>query len=89
MMPLVYLMTMTGMNSKEINSYNLCPNNVQEFGLSYFTSPFAIAKGLEMRLSVSPATPFSDGPLPNHTKMFELVHVVTSMDDFDVALIKE
>jgi hypothetical protein len=35
-----------------------------------------------MRLSVSPATPFSDGSLPNHTKMFELVHVVTSMEDF-------
>jgi hypothetical protein len=31
-----------------------------------------------MRLSVSPATPFSDGSLPNHTKMFELVHMVTS-----------
>ncbi len=64
------------MNSKEVNSYYLCPNYVQEFGLSYFTSPFAIAKGLEMRLSVSPATPFSDESLPNHTKMFELVHVV-------------
>ncbi len=38
---------------------------------------------LEMRLSMSPATPFSDASLPNHTKMFELVHVVTSMDDFD------
>jgi hypothetical protein len=36
-----------------------------------------------MRLSVSPATPFSDGSLPNHTKMFELVHMVTSMDDFE------
>jgi hypothetical protein len=35
-----------------------------------------------MRLSVSPATPFSDATLPNHTKMFELVHMVTSMDDF-------
>ncbi len=35
-----------------------------------------------MRLSVSPATPFSDWSLPNHTKMFELVHMVTSMDDF-------
>jgi hypothetical protein len=32
---------------------------------------------------VSPATPFSDASLPNHTKMFELVHVVTSKDDFD------
>ncbi len=65
------------MNSKEVNSDNSCPNYVQEFGLSYFTSPFAIAKGLEMRISVSPATLFSDGPLPNHTKSFELVH----MDD--------
>ncbi len=37
-----------------------------------------------MRLSVSPATPFSVASLPNHTKMFELVHVVTSMEDFDV-----
>jgi hypothetical protein len=35
-----------------------------------------------MRLSVSPATPFSDASLPNHTKMFELVHMVTSMNDF-------
>jgi hypothetical protein len=70
------------MNSKELNSNNLCPNYIQEFGLSYFTSPFAIAKGLEMRLSVSTATPFSDGSLPNHTKMFELVHMVTSMKDF-------
>ncbi len=69
------------MNSN-IDKNNLCPNYVQEFGLSYFTSPFAIAKGLEMRLSVSPATPFSDGSLPNHTKMFELVHMVTSVDDF-------
>jgi hypothetical protein len=32
---------------------------------------------------VSPATPFSDASLPNHTKMFELVHMVTSMEDFD------
>jgi hypothetical protein len=31
---------------------------------------------------VSPATPFSDASLPNPTKMFELVHVVTFMDDF-------
>jgi hypothetical protein len=31
---------------------------------------------------VSPATPFSVVSLPNHTKMFELVHEVTSMDDF-------
>jgi hypothetical protein len=52
-------------------------------GLIYFTSPFAIAKRLEMRLSVSPATPISDASLPNHTKMFELVHVVTSMEDFE------
>jgi hypothetical protein len=37
-----------------------------------------------MRLSVnvSPATPFSDASLPNHTKMVELVYVVASMDDF-------
>ncbi len=62
---------------------NFCPNYVQEFDLSYFTSPFAIARGLEMRLSVSPVTPFSDASLPNHTKMFELVHMVTSMNDFD------
>ncbi len=68
-------------NSKEDNSY-FCPNYVQEFGLSYFTSPFAIAKRLEMRLSVSPAAPFLDASLPNHSKMFELVHVVTSIDDF-------
>jgi hypothetical protein len=74
------------MNRKEVNSNNLCPNYVKEFGLSYFTSPFAIAKGLEMRLSVSTATPFSDGSLPNHTKMFELVHMVTSMEDFVVNL---
>jgi hypothetical protein len=31
---------------------------------------------------VSPAAPFLDASLPNHTKMFELVHVVTSIDDF-------
>ena len=31
---------------------------------------------------MSPATPFSDASLPNHTKMFELVHLVTSVDDF-------
>jgi hypothetical protein len=35
-----------------------------------------------MRLTVSPTTPFSDASLPNHTKMFELVHLVTSVDDF-------
>jgi hypothetical protein len=35
-----------------------------------------------MRLSVSPAKPFSDASLPNHTKMFELVHVVTAMGEF-------
>jgi hypothetical protein len=69
-------------NSKEENSQDFCPNYVREFGFSYFTSPFAIAKRLEMRLSVSPATPFSDASLPKQTKMFELVHVVTSMDDF-------
>ncbi len=71
-------------NSKKENSKDFCPNYVQEFSLLYFTSPFAIAKRLEMRLSVSPATPFSDAPLPNHTKMFELVHMVTSMEDFGV-----
>jgi hypothetical protein len=49
----------------------------------YFSSPFAnFAKGLETRLSLSPATLFSGASLPNHTKMFELVHLVTSMDDF-------
>jgi hypothetical protein len=49
----------------------------------YFSSPFAnFAKGLEIRLSLSPATLFSDVSLPNHTKMFELVHMVTSMEDF-------
>jgi hypothetical protein len=73
-------------NSKKENSYDLCPNYVREFSLLYFSSPFAIAKRLEMRLSVSPATPFSDASLPNHTKMFELVHMVTSMDDFATAL---
>jgi hypothetical protein len=35
---------------------------------------------------VRPATPFSVASLPNHTKMFELVHVVTSMEDFDLSL---
>jgi hypothetical protein len=35
-----------------------------------------------MSLSVNPATPFSNASLPNHTRMFELKHVVTSMDDF-------
>ncbi len=40
------------------------------------------AKGLEIRLSLSPATLFLGASLPNHTKMFELVHLVTSMDDF-------
>ncbi len=34
------------------------------------------------RLSLSPATLFSGASLPNHTKMFELVHLVTSVDDF-------
>ncbi len=57
-------------------------SHTSEFGLSYFNSLFAVAKRLEMRLSVSLATPFSDASLPNHTKMFELVHVVTSIDDF-------
>ncbi len=41
-----------------------------------------IFKGLEIRLSLSPATLFSGASLPNHTKMFELVHLVTSMEDF-------
>jgi len=43
-----------------------------------------------MRLSVSPATPFSVASLPNHTgtKMFELIHVVTSMNDFRCGGIK-
>jgi hypothetical protein len=68
-------------NSKGENSY-FFPNYVLEFGLSYFTSPFAIEKRLEMRFSVSPAAPFLDASLPNHTKMFELVRVVTSIDDF-------
>ncbi len=31
---------------------------------------------------MSPATPFSVASLPNHTKLFELVHVVTSVEDF-------
>ncbi len=48
--------------------------------VSYFTSPFAIAKRLEMRLSVSPATPFSDAPLPNHTKFFERLNLFNSME---------
>ncbi len=39
-----------------------------------------------MRLSVSPATPFLDASLPNHTKMFEFVHMVTSMNDFGVGV---
>ncbi len=70
------------MNSKEEKSKDFCSNYVQEFGLSYFTSPFAIAKRLEMMFFLNPSTPFLDASLPNHTKMFELVHVVTSMDDF-------
>jgi hypothetical protein len=50
---------------------------------SYFSSSFAnFEKGIEIRLSLSPATPYSSASLPNHTKMFELVHVVTSIDDF-------
>jgi hypothetical protein len=48
--------------------------------------PLQLQKELEMRLSVSPATPFSDASLPNHTKMFELVHLVTSVDDFGPTL---
>ncbi len=47
-----------------------------------FQSFCNFAKGLEIRLSLSPATLFSDVSLPNHTKMFELVHMVTSMGDF-------
>jgi hypothetical protein len=39
-------------------------------------------KILEIMLSLSPATLFSDVSLPNHTKMFELGHMVTSMEDF-------
>jgi hypothetical protein len=61
------------------------PNVVFQYFLycSYFSSPFVnFAKGLEIRLSLSPATPFLGASLPNHTKMFELVHVVTSIDDF-------
>jgi hypothetical protein len=37
-----------------------------------------------MRLSLSPATLFLGASLPNHTKMFELVHLVTSMEDFGI-----
>jgi hypothetical protein len=49
----------------------------------YFSSPFAnFSKGLEIRLPWGPATLFSGASLPNHTKMFELVHLVTSMEDF-------
>jgi hypothetical protein len=36
-------------------------------------------------LSLSPATLFSVASLPNHTKMFELVHLVTSVEDFEPA----
>ncbi len=39
-------------------------------------------KRTRKRLSLSPATLFSGGSLPNHTKMFELVHLVTSVEDF-------
>ncbi len=68
------------MNSKEENSEAFVP--ITPKNSASRTSPFAIANGLEMRLSVSPATPFLVASLPNHTKMFELVHVVTSMEDF-------
>jgi hypothetical protein len=58
------------------------PNVVFHYFL-YFSSPFAnFSKGLEIRHSLSPATLFSGASLPNHTKMFELVHLVTSMEDF-------
>ncbi len=58
------------------------PNVVFHY-LLYFSSPFAnFSKGLEIRLSLSPATLFPGAPLPNHTKMFEHVHLVTSMEDF-------
>jgi len=52
-------------------------------------SSFNFAKGLEIRLSLSPATLFLDVSLPNHTKMFELVHMVTSMEDFGTVLTSE
>jgi hypothetical protein len=59
------------------------PNVVFHYFL-YFSSPFAnFSKGLEIRLSLGPATLFSGASLPNHTKIFELVHLVTSMEDFD------
>ncbi len=58
------------------------PNVVFHY-LLYFSSPFAnFSNGLEIRLSLSPATLFPGAPLPNHTKMFEHVHLVTSMEDF-------
>ena len=57
------------------------PNVVFHYFL-YFSSPFAnFSKGLEIRLSLSPATLFSGASLPNNTNMFELVHLVTSMED--------
>jgi hypothetical protein len=57
--------------------------NVVFYYFLYFSSPFAnFSKGLEIRLSLSPATLFPGASLPNHTKMFELVHLVTSMEDF-------
>jgi hypothetical protein len=63
------------------------PNVVFHYFL-YFSSPFAnFSKGLEIRLSLSPATLFSGASLPNHTKMFELVHLVTSMEDFGPSLV--
>jgi hypothetical protein len=64
------------------------PNVVFHYFL-YFSSPFAnFSKGLEIRLSLSPATLFSGASLPNHTKMFELVHLVTSMEDFDIVQVQ-
>jgi hypothetical protein len=58
------------------------PNVVFHYFL-YFSSPFAnFSKGLEISLSLSPAKLFSGASLPNHTKMFELVHLVTSVEDF-------
>jgi hypothetical protein len=58
------------------------PNVVFHYFL-YFSRPFAnFSKGLEIRLSLSSATLFSGASLPNHTKMFELVHLATSMEDF-------
>jgi hypothetical protein len=56
----------------------------------YFSSPFAnFAKGLEIRLSLNPAKLFSGASLPNHIKMFELLHLVTSVDDFGLGTMKQ